>query len=390
MLALPSVSPAAKVTFTAVGQLFVNTSVGSTAVLSGLINSVDIKALARIVYAVLTPSFLFSSTLHTLSKYGFSPDLLCMPFCAALQVLLALMLTRKVVLPLLGIDRNSDEGRELALLSTFGNPGIYPLLLWTELFGRNYLGSPALLPQLTAYMTFYLLGTSPMLWSVGKAIMMNGKGTDEACLVGEAEDCIGPSRITKVLKALRALITPPPVAGALMGVLVASVPPLRALFVGPNAPLNSIVSSIDFLGKAYLPSASLVLAGSFVGEARFKFGKGKKEKVKVKGKVVDGLKRRIFAVGCIRFVLLPTVGLTVLRTLCFMGIFPAPLVNPALWFFFATQFMTPPAQNTVIVAQLAGSPAGATRIARALFILYVISAVPVSIVFSRMIPFCGL
>ena len=70
--------------------------------------------------------------------------------------------------------------------------------------------------------------------------------------------------------------------------------------------------------------------------------------------------------------------------------FPAPHANPALWFFFATQFVMPPAQNSVVIQQVSGTPAGATRTARALFVLYMASALPISIMFTHFLGLCGL
>ena len=48
------------------------------------------------------------------------------------------------------------------------------------------------------------------------------------------------------------------------------------------------------------------------------------------------------------------------------------------------------AQNTVVIQQVAGTPAGATRTARALFILYMFSALPISVIFTRALTVCGL
>ena len=50
----------------------------------------------------------------------------------ARQIFVALFVARGALLPALGIDPRSDAGRETTLLATFGNPGIFPLLLWNE------------------------------------------------------------------------------------------------------------------------------------------------------------------------------------------------------------------------------------------------------------------
>ncbi len=391
---LPAATPAIKVTVGAVAQLAVNTALGASAVLTGLVDQATIKALARVVYAVFTPAFLFVAVIRTVSTYGFSRALLAMPFAAVAQIFVALALARGVTLPALGVDARSEEGRELALLSTFGNPGIFPLLLWNEVFRPStYAGDPTVLPRLTALMAFYLMGTSPLLWSLGKAIVTGGGDADdddEACLVGSPDECVGETRAARAWKAARAFVKPPPVAGVLAGLLAVSVPPLRALLVGPRAPLASVVVAAEQLSKAYLPSASLVLAGSFVGEARFGGGGGGGGDAAAAKPPAPGLKRRLLAVALVRFALLPATGLATLGALRALGCFPAPRAAPVLWFFFATQFVMPPAQNSVVIMQVAGSAAGATRTARALFILYMASALPISVQFSRFLGVCGL
>ena len=84
--ALPHLPAPAKVTAGAVLQLGTNTAVGACAVLSGLVEPDTIKALAKVIYSVLTPSFLFVSVIKTVSTYGFSPVLAMMPIAAVTQV----------------------------------------------------------------------------------------------------------------------------------------------------------------------------------------------------------------------------------------------------------------------------------------------------------------
>ena len=84
------------------------------------------------------------------------------------------------------------------------------------------------------------------------------------------------------------------------------------------------VQRIRFAG-AYLPSASLVLAGSLIAG-----GGGDDDDAP------PGL-RRIVALCLHRFCLLPALGAGALFGLASVGLFPAPGASPLVWFFLLTQ-----------------------------------------------------
>jgi predicted permease len=112
-----------------------------------LIGPTSIAALSKILFNLFLPCFMFCSVIKTVTTYGMSPSRLAMPFAAALQITLALAISRKVTLPLLGIDPSSDAGKELSLCATFHNPGSLPLLFFDALFRSPY-PNPAVLPQM--------------------------------------------------------------------------------------------------------------------------------------------------------------------------------------------------------------------------------------------------
>jgi len=150
----------------AVTQLVVTTLVGASTVASGLITKQQISALSGesirhwsnsctptptptsianatsrsgVVYNVFLPCFLFTSVIKTVTVYGVSPSLLAMPLAAFIQIGLGMLLATKVVLPLTRLDKQSENGRELNLCTTFGNPAVLPLLFFDALFRAPYV-----------------------------------------------------------------------------------------------------------------------------------------------------------------------------------------------------------------------------------------------------------
>ena len=102
-----------------------------------------------------------------------------------------------------------------------------------------------------------------------------------------------------------------PVRAALGGLAVAACTPLRDALVGPNARLANVFAALDRFAGAYLPSASLVLAGSLIAG-----GGGDDDDAP------PGL-RRIVALCLHRFCLLPALGAGALFGLAKVGLFPA-------------------------------------------------------------------
>ena len=131
-------------------------------------------------------------------------------------------------------------------------------------------------------------------------------------MVVSHDECEAPTRIASAKKALAALLKPPPVRAALGGLAVAACTPLRDALVGPNARLANVFAALNRFAGAYLPSASLVLAGSLIAG-----GGGDDD-----DDAPPGL-RRIVALCLHRFCLLPALGAGALFGLAKVGLFPA-------------------------------------------------------------------
>ena len=177
---------------------------------------------------------------------------------------------------------------------------------------------------------------------------------------------------------------------------MAACAPLRDALVGPNARLANVFAALNRFAGAYLPSASLVLAGSLIAG-----GGGDDDDAP------PGL-RRIVALCLHRFCLLPALGAGALFGLAKVGLFPAPRASP-LVFFLLTQrgpvsrigrirhptpstrrFAMPPAQNTVVMFQLRDDPKAAKRQATTLLAVYAAAVVPLAFLFNAYLTACGL
>ena len=132
---------------------------------------------------------------------------------------------------------------------------------------------------------------------------------------------------------------------------MAACAPLRDALVGPNARLANVFAALNRFAGAYLPSASLVLAGSLIAG-----GGGDDDDAP------PGL-RRIVALCLHRFCLLPALGAGALFGLAKVGLFPA--VHKS------TTQASPPSPRRWFIAQVPG----ATRVA-ALLVLPIDSVRP--------------
>ena len=328
----------------AVSRLVVTTALGAATVKANIVTPEQINGLAKVVYNFFLPCFLFTTLIRTVATYGLSPELLLlMPFAAVAQIGIAFLVSRFVLVPLVGVKPKSAAARELTLSGSFGNPGVLPLLFFDALFAGARDAS--LLPRLVALTSFYLIGFTPAFWALGNAILADDD-PDAACLVVSPDECDAETRVDRAKKALSALLKPPPVRAALGGLAVAACTPLRDALVGPDARLANVFAALTRFSGAYLPSASLVLAGSLIAG-----GGGDDDDAP------PGL-RRIVALCLHRFCLLPALGAGALFGLARVGLFPAPRASPLVWFFLLTQRVPVCGDHsaTAMTRLLAGSP----------------------------------
>ncbi|KAK3221854.1 hypothetical protein Dsin_008879 [Dipteronia sinensis] len=135
--------------------------------------------------------------------------------------------------------------------------------------------------------------------------------------------------LQKILEELMA----PPTIGAILGFIFGATVWLRNLLIGDAAPLRVVQDSIKLLGDGTIPCITLILGGNLIQGLRS-----------------STLKPLIIvAVVCVRYLLLPAIGICVVKAAGNLGFLPS---DPLFHFVLMTQFSLPPAMNIGTMTQL--------------------------------------
>ncbi|KAG2645126.1 protein PIN-LIKES 7-like [Panicum virgatum] len=125
----------------------------------------------------------------------------------------------------------------------------------------------------------------------------------------------------------------PPTISALTGFVVGLVPWLKSLIIGEGAPFKVLQDSLQLMGNGTIPCITLILGGNLTQGLR-----------------KSGLKRTvIIAIVCIRFVILPLIGIAVVHAAYGVGFLSH---DPLYRYVLMVQFALPPAMNIGTMAQL--------------------------------------
>ncbi|KAG8383711.1 hypothetical protein BUALT_Bualt04G0042300 [Buddleja alternifolia] len=133
-------------------------------------------------------------------------------------------------------------------------------------------------------------------------------------------------QILATLNQIRQEILAPPVIAAILGLIFGAVTWLRNLLIGENAPLRVIDDSIKLLGDGTIPCITLILGGNLTQGLR-----------KARLRTV-----MVIAVIGVRYIILPAVGIVVVKTASHFGFLPS---DPLYQFVLMIQFVVPPAMN---------------------------------------------
>jgi len=125
----------------------------------------------------------------------------------------------------------------------------------------------------------------------------------------------------------------PPTLGAVLGFTVGTVPWLRSTFVGDGAPLRVVQDSLKLLGEGTIPCVTLILGGNLT--------KGLRKMTMSRWVIV--------AIVCVRYIILPVVGVAVVKTATELGFLPP---DPLYQYVLMLQFALPPAMSIGTMAQL--------------------------------------
>ncbi|XP_020084288.1 protein PIN-LIKES 5-like isoform X2 [Ananas comosus] len=128
------------------------------------------------------------------------------------------------------------------------------------------------------------------------------------------------------------LLTPPMIA-AIFGFFVGTIPQLKFLIIGDDAPLRVLQSSITLLGDATLPCVTLLLGANLTRGIR--------------KSVLKPL--AILAIITVRYVILPLFGIGIITTAAKLGFLPK---SPLYHYVLLIQFALPPAMSIGTMAEL--------------------------------------
>ncbi|KAJ6846304.1 protein PIN-LIKES 7-like [Iris pallida] len=125
----------------------------------------------------------------------------------------------------------------------------------------------------------------------------------------------------------------PPTVAAIVGFTVGSMPWLKSLLIGEDAPLRVIQDSFKMLGEGTIPCITLIMGGNLTQGL---------QKSGVRPMVIIG-------VICVRYVILPIVGIGVVKAAGELGFLT---LDPLYRYLLMIQFTVPPAMNIGTMAQL--------------------------------------
>ena len=378
-LASVSTSGAFSAAARSMGELGVASLIGAGFVQQGHLEPTTISALSKATFSILLPMFLCTSIIRTIATYGISKSSLAVPVLAIVQPTCLFQLSR-LLLPMFGVDTDTDDGRCLGVCSAWGNTSVVPLIFVESLFRSATTDA---LAKSYAQISLFLLGWSPFFWSYGRSALLGNKSN--------SDDEEIESKKKTILGQLKSVASPP-VIGVLIGMLVATVTPLCNLFV-PNGSserkplLSPVYSTLVNFGRAAPPTSLLVMTSSLAIGAGI--GQEKRLKNGTKESGVGFFVQWLF-VSLHRFILSPVVMLGLLRLAEKYALVESSSTNPMLWFVMVLQACMPPAQNLVLMLNVADKPEKAGQMAKFLFAIYATSMVPIIVILTMALSRFGL
>jgi hypothetical protein len=350
----------------AMGELCVSGCIGAGCVSQKLVTPEMLRILSRTIYTLLLPFFIGTNLLQTVgggSSSSLRPSSLGVPLMAIIQSTILFMLASKIIIPLFGLDAESDEGKVLSTVCCFGNAGVLPFVFVEAMFRNNI----DLLQRAYSQTSFFSAGWSPFFWSfVPKVMQISQTPTTATC-----NDSI-MARYWQNCK----VFFPPPVMGVVVGVLI-GLSPLSSLLLSRNpqqypAPLAIVYNSFQNLGKCASPLAVLVLTCSLA------FGAGKRiEVVKTATTNNNNVMRKWACVSFTRFIISPLIMSGLLYGMSTIGLIGTKTDEPMVWFVCLLESIMPPAQNSVVLLQVAGRSDEASQMAKFLFSIYTTAMIPI-------------
>ncbi|KAE8723151.1 AMP-dependent synthetase and ligase family protein [Hibiscus syriacus] len=292
------------------------------------------RSLNRLVFVVFTPSLMFASLARTVTfqdiiSWWFMPVNIGLTFLVG-GVLGWVMV--KILKP-----KPYLEGLIIAMCSS-GNLGNLVLIVVPAICNED--GSPFGDSNVCrtvglSYASFSMALGGFYIWTIREseeevAIVVNIPQDNSPKPKGNASIWV---KVAGFLYTILEELMAPPTLGAISGFIFGTIVWLRNLIIGPGAPLRVIQDSVKLLGDATIPCIMLILGANLIQGLRSST---------IKPMVIVGA-------VCVRFVILPVVGICVVKAAGDLGFLPS---DPLFRFVLMVQFTLPPAMNIGTMTQL--------------------------------------
>jgi predicted permease len=299
-----------------------------------IISRDSLRVLSQLVFFMFLPCLLFtkvtaSVNLDQLKEYWVFPAS-CMIFIS-----FGVMIGKLTVF--LCKPREDMRPGVVAAIS-FSNSGYLPIPLLTAVtvIFPIFADNPKAGDEAVALISMFLLGFSPMLWTVGYSLVSGNK-------------------IFEI--SFKKFFTPP-VAGLFLGLAAGLIPGVKSSCI--DGILSPFFSAASVIAQATVPAALLVLGGRLADGP------------------VSGIvnKRTIFCVILSKLIIFPAVAILYVVALRHLGLLPANLLAALV---LVVEAASPPANNLVVIASLTNQKIE-DGIATILFWTYLASVLTLTIV----------
>ena len=150
-------SPAFSAAGKAMGELITAGCIGTVCVETEYLTPTMVQNLSKTTFSILLPMFLFTSITRSIQKFGLTGNSLLIPLLAIAHAFTQCMISKYFLMPIFGLDGDTDENRATVISSTFGNAGVVPLIFAEALFRND---DTSLIAKAHSYISLYLLGWS--------------------------------------------------------------------------------------------------------------------------------------------------------------------------------------------------------------------------------------
>ena len=293
----------------AVSSIILIGGAGALLVRFNVINKDALRTLGKLVYFLMLPCLLFTNlavsiNLQQLGEYWI------FPVSCVIHVFSGILAGSLVV----KLCRPQPEMKAgVAAATAFSNTGYLPIPLMiavTQVF-PCFRNDPLAADTAVAYISVFLVGYSPLLWTFGHSIIDGRKMRDIS---------------------FRQFF-PPPVIGVIIGVVFGLTPFLKEMTCSNSGLLNPFYKAASIIAMGTVPCALLLLGGNLAGGP-------------VKGAVS---KSSIFSVILVRLIIFPALAILLVYLLRRFGLIPSSLL---LALVLVVEAGSPSATNLIVMASL--------------------------------------